>query len=255
MRNFPALHRKHPEQTGALLSNIRIASPCPADWNTMVGDDRVRHCSECNLNVYNLSMMTEQEAVQLISERQGQRLCLRLYRRSDGTVLTNDCPWSLQALKRRTLRIAGAVLSVILSTGIATAKTLQQRQLINMEDKNHSGLMVTATDQQGAVIVNARIELRKGRKSGAPQANGLTGNDGIAQLQLLGEGDYILRVWAQGFLTTTRKIKLETGKMLRINVPLKVSQDAIMGIFVDTEPPLIQKDAQVTNTFDGQLLR
>ena len=42
-------------------------------------------------NVYNLSDMTEEEALKLVEEREG-RLCVRFYQREDGTVLTSDCP-------------------------------------------------------------------------------------------------------------------------------------------------------------------
>ena len=73
------------------LDGLRIARPCPASWSAMEGDDRVRHCSRCRLNVYNLSAMTEAEALRLLAETEGRR-CIRLYRRADGTVLTRDCP-------------------------------------------------------------------------------------------------------------------------------------------------------------------
>jgi len=37
------------------LDHVRIAAPCPADWDRMLGNDRVRFCGQCSLNVYNLS--------------------------------------------------------------------------------------------------------------------------------------------------------------------------------------------------------
>lgn len=73
------------------LKNIRVAAPCPADWNEMYGDERKRFCSECKLNVYNLSGMTRREAERLIVNAEG-RLCVRFFRRADGTVLTKNCP-------------------------------------------------------------------------------------------------------------------------------------------------------------------
>ena len=73
------------------LRGLRIASPCDADWASMPGTDRVRACADCALNVYNLSEMTTREARALIRQHEG-RLCVRLYRRADGTVLTRDCP-------------------------------------------------------------------------------------------------------------------------------------------------------------------
>ena len=73
------------------LDHVRIATPCPASWDSMEGDDRVRFCGSCRLNVYNLSGMTRREATELLKLVEG-RLCIRLLRRKDGTVLTQDCP-------------------------------------------------------------------------------------------------------------------------------------------------------------------
>jgi len=38
----------------------------------MAGDERIRRCSECNLNVYNLSAMTEHEVQRLVADSQGR---------------------------------------------------------------------------------------------------------------------------------------------------------------------------------------
>jgi hypothetical protein len=81
------------------LDRISVASPCTASWDEMRGDDRVRFCGHCQLNVYNLSAMTRQAAEQLVAQREG-RLCVRFYRRTDDTVLTPDCPRGLEALRR-----------------------------------------------------------------------------------------------------------------------------------------------------------
>ena len=73
------------------LRGLRVAHPCAADWAAMPGTDRVRTCADCALHVYNLSELTAPEARALIRQHDG-RLCVRLYRRADGTVLTRDCP-------------------------------------------------------------------------------------------------------------------------------------------------------------------
>src|SRR5215472_1418422 len=98
----------------SLLDNIRVASPCPASWEKMTGDDRVRHCDECKLNVYNLSAMPRTEAERLLAEREG-RLCVRYHRRSDGTILTQDCPRGLRAAAQRLSRVAGAALAALMT--------------------------------------------------------------------------------------------------------------------------------------------
>jgi hypothetical protein len=74
-----------------ILDDLRVATPCRANWDEMVGDDRVRFCSDCSRSVYNIGAMTSTEAVALIAGREG-RLCARLFRRADGTVVTADCP-------------------------------------------------------------------------------------------------------------------------------------------------------------------
>jgi hypothetical protein len=79
----------------------------------MVGDERVRYCGSCNLHVYNLSGMTRHEAESLVTNAEG-RLCVRFYRRPDGTILTRNCPVGLSAVRRRAARAAGSVLSAAL---------------------------------------------------------------------------------------------------------------------------------------------
>src|SRR5262245_23822426 len=96
------------------LDNVRVAAPCPANWDRMYGNKRIRFCEECQLNVYNISEMSRAEAEQLIAQAEG-RLCVRYYRRKDGSILTQNCPVGLRALKRRLSRVATAIGSSVLS--------------------------------------------------------------------------------------------------------------------------------------------
>src|ERR1041384_8135111 len=91
------------------LEGVRVAAPCKADWGRMVGDERVRYCGQCSLHVYNLSGMTRREAEALVTSSEG-RLCVRYYRRADGTILTRNCPVGLSALKRRATHVATATM-------------------------------------------------------------------------------------------------------------------------------------------------
>lgn len=94
------------------LERLRIASPCKADWSQMVGDDRVRFCGQCRKNVYDLSGMRRDEATALIRDRTGE-LCVRLWRRADGTVITADCPVGDRTKRVRRLAViaGGGVLA------------------------------------------------------------------------------------------------------------------------------------------------
>ncbi len=95
------------------LDQISIASPCSASWEGMSGDDRRRHCESCSLSVYNISGMTENEALTLITESE-DRLCVRLYRRRDGTILTKDCPVGLRAIRMKMIHSIGKVAAVFM---------------------------------------------------------------------------------------------------------------------------------------------
>lgn len=111
------------------LARVRVAAPCQAEWDEMRGDERVRFCHLCSLNVYNLSAMTRREAERLVT-RNEDRLCVRFYRRADGTMLTQPCPIGLRALKRRVSRISSAVFATLIGfisgVGIVTTNDLQQ---------------------------------------------------------------------------------------------------------------------------------
>src|SRR4051812_1724268 len=95
------------------LDNIKIASPCAADWNKMYGSQRQRFCGACHLNVYNLSDMTRDEAEIFLLNAE-DRVCVKFYRRQDGTVLTNNCPVGWQKIKQKVSHLAMAIFSLII---------------------------------------------------------------------------------------------------------------------------------------------
>lgn len=117
------------------LNDIKIASPCAANWNEMIGDNRRRHCSECKLNVYNLSEMTQTEAENFLINSEG-RVCLQIFRRSDGTVLTKDCAVGWQALKKRASQTATAFFSMVFGIlgGLLAFNQLSANDINSLEE-------------------------------------------------------------------------------------------------------------------------
>lgn len=109
------------------LGRVRVAAPCAEDWDEMRGDERVRFCQRCSLNVYNLSAMSRREAERLVLGAEG-RLCVRFYRRRDGTILTQNCPTGLAKLKRRVSRAASATAAAAISllAGVSVAPTTER---------------------------------------------------------------------------------------------------------------------------------
>jgi hypothetical protein len=105
-------------QEPSSLQQVRVASPCRASWDKMTGDEQVRFCHQCEHFVYNLSAMPKSEAENLLRSAQNseKNLCIRFYRRADGTILTEDCPIGFSAVRRRGLIMAaGAFLAGLLA--------------------------------------------------------------------------------------------------------------------------------------------
>jgi len=127
------------------LDHVRVAAPCSADWDSMFGDERVRFCGQCKLNVYNLSEMKRAEAELLVARAEG-RLCVRYYQRRDGSIITQNCPVGLQAIKRRLTRVANAIGSTLLSffAGIGAYAIAERLYLISVpQPPAIAGAMVT----------------------------------------------------------------------------------------------------------------
>ena len=103
-------------RTESPLDRIGIASPCPQSWEQMRGDDACRFCQLCEKNVYNFAAMTGDEILRLIREKEG-RVCGRLYRRADGTLLTADCPVGRRHGRIRLRRLVGRCAAAVLLTG------------------------------------------------------------------------------------------------------------------------------------------
>lgn len=99
-------------KTKSPLDLIKIAAPCGADWNAMRGTDSRRFCTMCRMNVYNIANMTREEAEDLFFENEG-RICVRLYRRDDGTVMTENCPVGIRKLKQKVSRFASAAFGLV----------------------------------------------------------------------------------------------------------------------------------------------
>lgn len=87
------------DRTRSALDRLEVIAPCSMRWEELTprpGDPRVRDCDQCQLPVVDLVQLTRDEATALVAERTG-RLCVRLYRRPDGRVMTRDCHVGLPA--------------------------------------------------------------------------------------------------------------------------------------------------------------
>lgn len=120
------------------LSKVKIASPCNAGWAEMDGDDRARFCALCQKHVYNLSVMTAEEVVTLIREKEG-RFCGRYYQRADGTMLTADCPVGLNRWREQLRFMLGAAAAAFMLIAASVAN-VRMRQELQLESQPRSRL-------------------------------------------------------------------------------------------------------------------
>ncbi|MBX9692322.1 MAG: hypothetical protein K2Z81_08065 [Cyanobacteria bacterium] len=112
------------ESAISLLDQLMIAAPCSVSWDSMTGDDRVRHCAGCSKNVYNVSDMTYREANDFLRIN-GATPCMTFYRRKDGTIITDNCPVGLRKLRdryRRLKQFVASMLALVFSSPHALAQ-------------------------------------------------------------------------------------------------------------------------------------
>lgn len=232
-----------------ILENLYVAAPCPAPWSQMAGDDRVRYCTECKLNVYNISEMTRSEAEELIRAHEG-RLCVRFFRRADGTILTKNCPRGLRTLVRRVSRIAGAVLTAAMSVASAFSQTPPKDTQQTQQSQGNTGMELTVVDPSGALIPNADILLCRCKDRARVDVR--TDSAGVAHISGLSKGKYSLEIKAAGFKSRRQDVKIQPQKTEHLLVKLQVApanvvvevtaapmeiQGAAMGMIGETQEP------------------
>ena len=213
-----------------MIDNIRIASPCPANWEQMQGDDRVRHCEACNLNVYNLAAFTENEIRDLVANRKG-RLCGRIYQRQDGTVLTQNCPVGLRAVTRRISRVAGAVFACMVPLFSATPRIFGQSYM-RTNVSSAAAVDLNVFDASGAPVPEAYVTLTE--PSRKQKLHGKTDKHGRFVLAGVRSGQYELRVSAPGLRTAPQTLDLRSGE--KLSLPIKLNFEAMTGDLVMIEP-------------------
>ena len=223
-----------------LLASLRVASPCHVSWDDMTGDDRVRFCTSCNLNVYDFGAMTSDEVRTMITNSTG-RVCGRLYRRTDGTLITRDCPVGLRAVRRRARRFAGAVFATVISlasfafgqSSKKDAKTCSQ-SAVNIERSKDKGQIGDFTgfvvDPNGAVIPGVAVTLIN--NSDKVERTTKTDDNGVFTFSAVINGTYTVKVSAIGFKTfTVASVQLNSDELTRAGIHLAVGDiTTLMGV-------------------------
>lgn len=244
------------------IDNLRIAAPCPADWQGMAGDERVRHCTLCSLNVYNFAEMTRAEVRELLVRTEG-RVCARLYRRADGTVLTRDCPTGLRALRRRASRVAAASIALLLSLPAIAfgGMTGKKPRLKTHGSKVRITIQQVATPQpavfsgvvlhEGSPLPGVSVTVRD-EDSKRGEITAVTDVNGAFRIPALNDGIYRVDVELQG-LSSARieHLQLKAGEVTHASVTLRLDPENMIVVGAIAVDPIT---SSVSTTFYQDLI-
>lgn len=245
------------------LDRLRIASPCPITWEQMKGDERARFCDLCSLHVYNIAELTASEAKSLIANTEG-RICARLFRRSDGTVITRDCPVGLRAIRRRVARTAGAVFATLISLcGGAFGQKMKEgdkacRQQVKITRtvtenlKKYGAVAGTVVDPNGAVITNAEVGLIDVNLKKSCEV--VSDDGGSFRFANVTPGVYQLVVKSDNFKNLVLKdLKVSAKETTNVETILLPAQEVgLVGILI-ADPGFASTDG--TTTFNQRVIR
>jgi hypothetical protein len=225
----------------------------------MAGDERVRHCTLCELNVYNFADMTRDEVRDLLMQTEG-RVCARMVRRADGTLLTRDCPTGLRALRRRASRMATAVIAAMLAlSGVAFGRTPDRMRVKRNGSKVKIETMRASTTQPAAF--NGIVEVDGSSLPGATVTitseatnttrTTVTDADGRFVAPRLDPGDYSVRVELSGFAPAViSHLPLQANQITSARVLLRMTSCTVLVGAVGPEP----MGNGISTTFGAKLI-
>ncbi|MCC7307802.1 MAG: carboxypeptidase regulatory-like domain-containing protein [Acidobacteria bacterium] len=237
------------------VNDFRVASPCSVGWDSMSGDERSRICEVCEMKVHNIAGLDAAEVENLIADR-GGRLCIRLFRRTDGTVMTKDCPVGLRSIRKRTMRFASAAAAALLglfSISYGQKNDKRVSPATSVTEKVQDDRIVlsgTVTDPHGAVVPGAKVSLFK---ENAKRSLRTVRSDDAGKFAFsdISDADYSIQIESAGFKKYVM-VKVTIRNPLRIVLAVGLEPDGaeeIVGIYVDLDLDEVSTSSKV-NTID-----
>jgi len=219
-----------------LIQQLRIASPCSVEWDSMIGNDRVRFCEHCRLSVHHVDFLNKKQLRRLIARSHG-RLCVNYTRANVPPEVTFPI---LHKIGRRTSALAAGAFSASLSIATATAATQP-----NLRRPSFANAVVSAAvlnvqfstdgtgtlrgrilDPNGAVIQFATVTLTNAETKDTRNTG--TGAVGEYVFDGLPPGTYSLKIDAQGFATQqVPNIVINGGDDSRMDQTLSVGEPTV----------------------------
>lgn len=138
------------------IDSLAIDLPCPIPWSHMKGDDKIRRCDVCDLNVHNLSAMTEVEIGEFLEANAGVRICVNMFERPDGTIVTDHCPAGLRELRNRAKKLYRAVAGFV-AFAVASAAPAFSQQKNTVSEKTAARAQCQSSPEWDAALSSFRL--------------------------------------------------------------------------------------------------
>lgn len=210
---------------------LHIASPCSVDWDSMIGNDRVRFCEHCQLTVHNVDHASQKQIKRLI-ERSNGRLCVN-YRQPAPQKTPAPI---LYKIGRRTSIIAASAFSATLSITSAAGASANLKQTRLSGETAFAASVVNPVpapggsaklfgfvfDPNGAVISGASVILTNAETG--ESFYGYTAGDGQYRIEGITPGTYRFSVSSKGFdASDIPNLVVRAGDNNRIDQTLSIS--------------------------------
>ena len=230
------------------LERIYVASPCSVSWESMQGNDRSRLCGRCGLNVHNISGLTAAEAADLVQNREG-RVCVRLHRRADGTIVTRDCPKGLRAARIRAAKFATSIFATILglfSIGYGQRSFEYSSQGIRSQTSSDVARVEgIVKDPNGSVIPDATVTIKTSSGKTLIRKTDRHGRFRLASFALE-KGKNEIRIAVDGFSPFFDSFYVRRRQM--IDYPVILDLGGFIGVVDIRTAPLIDMRKTETST-------
>ena len=175
------------DKTKWSLNLIEIPKPCEVPWDSMQGNERVRFCDQCSKNVYNISDVSETEAMKLLIDNEG-KVCISMLKRADGTIVSDNCPPLLRPVRNGYRKLA-AVCSALIAfgcnhlTAIAADDNKSNEKVATPANKSVGGKQSKLPAQSGSTCGADTLILKPPGKGSVPEPMRLGGAVAPPQVQ------------------------------------------------------------------------
>jgi hypothetical protein len=216
-----------------MRKGVRIASPCSTAWDEMPGDDKIRFCPKCQLNVYNFAEIPETQVNQLLIDQEG-KVCAKVYQRASGNLVTRDSPVAFRILPL----LPGVSDKMQPETvDLLIGKPQQILPEIRPLPQSHpaeTGITLLAYDPMGSAAADTPFFIRDQKT----RSRKIEHTDATGRLRFtdIPAGSYLLDCGAVSLAMRPQTIEVREGEIVAVEVELF---SAVMGLVVNIDVGIV----------------